>query len=264
MGLVGHGPSPWSCRWPLRRPLLPCMRAGWRRQATRARPEGRRLACPPRVPGPPMRRRARVSCIGRDCSATTRRSSAWTPRPRRAHGSCPTPTCCNCRTGRCATCPMAPPPPVTVQGDDPGALAKAAADRTWLEQGAVPGRSAAEREVAARAPLDLRLLLQRNGALAGAWWSIWQYAWPRDGSFAAVALARTGHPDESLSALPVLRGHAKGRYVGHSGPLLGRAAWRLPDTYHPAGIRRGTATQLLQDPGVCPVSERGHADGDVI
>src|SRR5664280_2669502 len=33
-------------------------------------------------------------------------------------------------------------------------------------------------------------------------------------------------------ARAVLRHHAQSRYLAHSGPLLGRAAWRLPDTYH--------------------------------
>ena len=123
--------------------------------------------------------------------------------------------------------------PVTVPAHDPGALAKADADRAWLEGGEIPGRSAAEREISARALLDLRLLLQPNGALAGAWWSIWQYAWPRDGSIAAVALARTGHPDEALSALGffarVQRGDGtwEARYHLDGSPVLDGRRWQL-------------------------------------
>jgi Transposase len=42
------------------------------------------------------------------------------------------------------------------------------------------------------------------------------------------------------------------------GPLFGRAAWRLPDTYHPATRQAsggGTATQVLQDPGQPRIGE---------
>ena len=110
---------------------------------------------------------------------------------------------------------------------------KAVADRAWLASGAVPGRSAAEREVAARALLDLRLLLQPNGALAGPWWSIWRDCWPRDGSITAVALARTGHPDEALSALRffarVQRGDGtwEARYHLDGSPVLDGRRWQL-------------------------------------
>jgi len=41
-------------------------------------------------------------------------------------------------------------------------------------------------------------------------------------------------------------------------------SWRTPNTYPMGGVRRGTATQIPRDPGVCPVNERGHADGDLI
>jgi len=41
-------------------------------------------------------------------------------------------------------------------------------------------------------------------------------------------------------------------------------SWRMPNTYPTGGVRRGTATQVPRDPGVCPASERGHFDGDLI
>jgi hypothetical protein len=37
--------------------------------------------------------------------------------------------------------------------------------------------------------------------------------------------------------------------LGHGGPLLGRTSWRKPDTYHAAGIERGTATSSSTTPG---------------
>lgn len=91
--------------------------------------------------------------------------------------------------------------PVTVPADDPGALAQIAASRAWLASGTVPGRSAAEKAMAARALLSLRLLTQPNGALAAAWYGAWKYSWPRDSSFAAAAFAVTGHPDEAYKIL---------------------------------------------------------------
>jgi hypothetical protein len=55
---------------------------------------------------------------------------------------------------------------------------------------------------------------------------------------------------------PVRAGPARRRRAGSSaypsaggGSPSGRAAWRLPDTYHTAGIRRGTATSSSTKPG---------------
>ena len=47
--------------------------------------------------------------------------------------------------------------------------------------------------MAARALLDLRLAVQPDGAVMAGWHSGWEYAWPRDSSWVAVALADTGH-----------------------------------------------------------------------
>jgi glucoamylase len=66
-------------------------------------------------------------------------------------------------------------------------------DRNWLRTGRVPGASATQRSVATRALLDLRLLVRPDGAVLAAWRSGWEYAWPRDSSWVAVALADTGH-----------------------------------------------------------------------
>ncbi|HET7305851.1 MAG TPA: hypothetical protein VFJ12_15020 [Segeticoccus sp.] len=90
---------------------------------------------------------------------------------------------------------------VTVAEDDPGALARIAADRAWLASGTVPGTTQQQREMAARALLNIRLLDQPNGAPIVAWHGAWKYAWPRDGSFMASALAYTGHRDEAYEIL---------------------------------------------------------------
>jgi GH15 family glucan-1,4-alpha-glucosidase len=91
--------------------------------------------------------------------------------------------------------------PVTVPAGDPGAAAQIAASRAWLASGTVPGRTAEQRAMTARALLSLRLLTQPNGAVAAAWYGAWKYSWPRDSSFVAAAFARTGHPDEAYRIL---------------------------------------------------------------
>ncbi|HEY5990000.1 MAG TPA: glycoside hydrolase family 15, partial [Streptosporangiaceae bacterium] len=75
----------------------------------------------------------------------------------------------------------------------------------WLSSGIVPGRGALMRSMAARALLDLRLLTRPNGAVAAGWHSIWKYAWPRDASWVAVALADTGHTSDAWRILQFLQ-----------------------------------------------------------
>ncbi len=91
--------------------------------------------------------------------------------------------------------------PVIVPPDDPGAVAQVQESRRWLASGDVPGRSEQEREMAERALLDMRLLLQDNGSVAAAWHTIWKYSWPRDSAFTAVAFARAGFPAEAYRIL---------------------------------------------------------------
>jgi glucoamylase len=83
--------------------------------------------------------------------------------------------------------------------------AAVAASKQWLSSGTVPGDSAAERALATRALLDLRLLVQPDGAVVAALHPGWDYAWPRDSSFVAVALASTGHSAEAVSILRFLQ-----------------------------------------------------------
>ncbi|WP_051265304.1 glycoside hydrolase family 15 protein [Nakamurella lactea] len=91
--------------------------------------------------------------------------------------------------------------PVTVRAGDRGAVRQITESWRWLAQGTIPGRTLEQRSVATRALLSMRALLQPNGALAAAWYSIWKYSWPRDTSFAAAAFAATGHSAEAYRIL---------------------------------------------------------------
>lgn len=88
-----------------------------------------------------------------------------------------------------------------VAADDPGALAQIEESRAWLAAGTVPGATDAQRTASQRALLSMRALLKPNGAFAAAWAPPWEYSWPRDGAFAAVAFAATGHDEEAYRIL---------------------------------------------------------------
>jgi glucoamylase len=79
------------------------------------------------------------------------------------------------------------------------------ASRDWLRSGLVPGVTAVQRSMAARALLDLRLAVQPDGAVLAGWRPGWAYAWPRDSSWVAAALAQTGHPALAYQILLFLR-----------------------------------------------------------
>jgi hypothetical protein len=85
------------------------------------------------------------------------------------------------------------------------ACAAVAASRAWLASGLIPGASAAQRSMATRALLDLRLLTRPDGAVLAGWHRGWAYAWPRDSSWVAAALAVTGHSAQALRILEFLR-----------------------------------------------------------
>lgn len=76
-----------------------------------------------------------------------------------------------------------------------------AAQLHWLAAGQVPGSTPAQHAMAARALLDLRLLIRPDGAVPAAWYPGWKYAWPRDSSWVAAALAATGHDAAALAVL---------------------------------------------------------------
>ncbi|MGR4878125.1 hypothetical protein ACIPUC_01640 [Streptomyces sp. LARHCF249] len=90
---------------------------------------------------------------------------------------------------------------IVVPANDPGARAQISENGRWLESGTVPGTTEVQRAAARRALLSMRALLQPDGAFAAAWSPAWKYSWPRDGSFAAVAFAATGHDQEAYRIL---------------------------------------------------------------
>jgi glucoamylase len=85
------------------------------------------------------------------------------------------------------------------------AQAAARASRQWLAAGTVPGATGEQRSMATRALLDLRLLARPDGAVVAAWHTGWRYAWPRDSSWVAAALAGTGHPADAYRVLRFLQ-----------------------------------------------------------
>ena len=104
------------------------------------------------------------------------------------------------------------------------------ADAAWLSLGSVPGKGTRWEDMGRVALLDLHQLSQPSGAVAAGAGGPWNYAWPRDTAFVAVALARTGHHAEALQALTFLQrvqlgdGGFEARYLlNGSGPPDGRA-----------------------------------------
>jgi glucoamylase len=83
--------------------------------------------------------------------------------------------------------------------------AAVSADRQWLAAGIVPGGSPQITSMATRALLDLHLSTRPDGAMIAGWHNRWEYSWPRDSSWAAVALAFTGHTGDSLRILRFLQ-----------------------------------------------------------
>jgi hypothetical protein len=77
--------------------------------------------------------------------------------------------------------------------------------REWLADGDVPAESTMFADLSRTALLDLDTLLLPNGALLAGGSGSWRYVWPRDASFAAAALARTGHPRDALDILLFLQ-----------------------------------------------------------
>ncbi|MGC5615503.1 glycoside hydrolase family 15 [Georgenia sp. Z1491] len=96
--------------------------------------------------------------------------------------------------------------------DLPAARLQASRERAWLASGVVPGAGTQWEEMTAGALLDLHALQGGRGtsgpvadtdprAVLAAWHPRWQYVWPRDTAFVAVALARTGHVRDAADAL---------------------------------------------------------------
>jgi hypothetical protein len=95
------------------------------------------------------------------------------------------------------------PAPVTTAESACARRARAASSR-WLAAGAIPAAGTPLAPMAVRALLDLHLLERPDGAVAAGWYPGWDYCWPRDASWVAVALADTGHPADALRILQFL------------------------------------------------------------
>ncbi|NLG21213.1 MAG: glycoside hydrolase family 15 [Actinomycetales bacterium] len=97
--------------------------------------------------------------------------------------------------------------------------------RAWVGEGSVPGEGTAYEEMARVALWDLHLMTAGLGdgllPVAGPAPN-WEYFWPRDGAFVAVALARTGHAAEAARLLEL----TSGLYLD---PLYGFDARYRPD-----------------------------------
>lgn len=141
-----------------------------------------------------------------------------------------------------------------------------AASKQWLGSGRIPGDSLAQRELATRALLDLRLSVQPDGAVVAGFHHGWDYTWPRDSSWVSAALAGTGHAEQALSILRFLQrvqssdGTFEARYyTDGSGPVRdGRPAeldavgwvpwavwaWAATQRTSPGSPARGELQQL--------------------
>ena len=113
------------------------------------------------------------------------------------------------------------------------------ADRNWLNTGLVPGATATQRSMATRALLDLSLAVRPDGAAQAGWLSgsEYEYAWPRDSSWVAVALTDAGHPAMAYRILEFLH-----RMQGRNGIWAARYA---PDGSGP--VRDGRPAELDAD-----------------
>ena len=135
------------------------------------------------------------------------------------------------------------------------AAATERADRNWLRTGLVPGTTATQRAMATRALLDLRLAVQPDGAALAGWHAGpgYEYAWPRDSSWVAVALTDTGHPAMAYRVLRFLQrvqardGTWAARYLPDgSGPVRdGRPAELDADGWVPWAVWSWAVTQQL-------------------
>ena len=80
-------------------------------------------------------------------------------------------------------------------------------ERAWVEACSpwVRGAVDAGDDVLRSALLDLRALSAGLPVSVAGWTDRWRYAWPRDVSFVASALARIGHPEHAVEQLAFLQ-----------------------------------------------------------
>ncbi|HMO10742.1 MAG TPA: hypothetical protein PKB06_04400, partial [Actinotalea sp.] len=74
------------------------------------------------------------------------------------------------------------------------------AQSAWIANGTVPGPTERS-DLAVQALRDLDALVLADGSAIAAASPGWDLVWPRDASFVAAALARTGHPGDALAVL---------------------------------------------------------------
>ena len=74
----------------------------------------------------------------------------------------------------------------------------------WLAAGTVPQVDGVEPTMITAALLDLHVLSLEYGVPVAGQSPAWRYVWPRDSALAAVAFARTGHPDDAERVLTFL------------------------------------------------------------
>lgn len=103
----------------------------------------------------------------------------------------------------------APDPVLITQPGWAGAVADpegeaSRAEQRWLDAGVVPGAGTRWEDMATSALLDMHRLTEPNGAVRAGAADRWEYAWPRDSAFVAVALARAGHREDALRILRFL------------------------------------------------------------
>jgi glucoamylase len=129
----------------------------------------------------------------------------------------------------------------------------------WLASGTVPGTGPVLQSMAERSLLDLYLSVQPDGAVVAGYYHGWDYAWPRDSSWVAAALAETGHGPDALRVLRFLgqEQNANGTWAARyqtngSGPVVdGRPAeldaagwvpWAAWSWYQTTGTGTGTGS----------------------
>ena len=74
----------------------------------------------------------------------------------------------------------------------------------WLAAGTVPQVDGVDPTMITAALLDLHVLSLQYGVPVAGQSPAWRYVWPRDSALAAVAFARTGHPDDAERVLAFL------------------------------------------------------------
>jgi GH15 family glucan-1,4-alpha-glucosidase len=91
-----------------------------------------------------------------------------------------------------------------VEASDVVERAAVARRDAWVASGRVPGAGTRWESMSRWALADVRTLVSADGAVRAGAGDRWSYVWPRDSAFVAVALARTGHPDDSRAVLDFL------------------------------------------------------------